>query len=107
MNVTLRFHTAMLAAGYRLAAAGKINRDQLAAVVACCKDSNCDTCQQCEQIALMAGQDSGDITADQAANPKAINWQGLLAFVEALMAILMPLINPPKPSPSLPAGAGS
>lgn len=105
-----RFHTAMLTAAYEGAHVGKLSREELAAVVACCKDSNCDTCQQCEEIVLSAAQDSGQLTAEQAANPKAINWAQLIAFIQAIMAILLPLINPPKPTPtptpSLPAGNG-
>ena len=61
-------------------------------------------------MALLAGADSGVITPEEAANPAAINWQALMAFVMALLQVLLPLINPPKPgpapTPSLPAGSG-
>lgn len=103
-----RFRTAMLIAAYEMARNGKLTHEELQAVVACCEDSNCDTCQQCEKVTLLAAQDSGDLTADQANNPKAINWQGLIAFIQAIMAILLPLIIPPKPTPTptVPGGSG-
>lgn len=102
MHLNLRFHTAMMLAAYRMAGTGELNREQLAAVIACCKDSNCETCKNCESIAVMAAQDSGDLTADQANNPKAINWATLIQLIMTLLAQLLPYIVPPAPTPPKP-----
>lgn len=99
----LKFHTALLTAAYASAHKGVITHDDLKATIECTADPTCDTCMACQTITISAAVDNGLLTSEQAHNPNAVNWANLLAFIEAIITIIMQLINPPKPTPTPPA----
>ena len=103
----ISYRTALDAASRIARRQGKINREQYRSIQDALADRSADgPCADCEAVSIMAAVDAAKLTADQASNPKAIDWQALMAFIIQIIAIIMQLINPPTPTPSLPAGAG-
>lgn len=111
MAYTMKYETALNAASRIAHRQGKITREQFKAIQDCLADKSpgC-ACEDCEAVSISAAMDNGQLTAEQAANPKAINWQGLLAFIQALLPIILAIIGgltpPAPPAPTVPAGNG-
>lgn len=108
----ISFRTALDASSRIGRRQGTINREEFKAIQAALPDTKPDcACADCEAVSIQAAVDSGHLTAEQAANPKTINWAGLLAFIQALLPLILAIINgitpvPPAPTPSLPSGSG-
>ena len=118
-----RYHNALVGVAWVQKYHGQITQEQYDSVVAVSrtyKDGDADLdepttlCGACEKMSYIAGVENGAI--DPAAHPlKTINWANLLAFIQALLPIILQfiqIINPPKPpvppvpTPSLVAGNG-
>lgn len=114
------YHSAVYAVAWGMHRRGELSDSDFATVKAAIADQpksgstdlnndNC-LCPQLEQLSYDTGVTNGVIDATK--QPlKTINWAGLLAFIQALMPIILQFIailNPPKPvpTPSLVAGNG-
>lgn len=117
----LRYHNALVGVAWVQKYRGQITQDQYNSVVEISRtykdgDADLDTpttlCGACEKMSYNVGVEQA--TIDPNAQPlKTINWANLLAFIQALLPIILQfiqIINPPKPpvpTPSLVGGSGN
>lgn len=123
MAYRMKYHHALFGVAWVQKFRGQITQDQfnsVAVVVATYKDGDTDDvnnpstpCGACEVMTYNAAVDAGQITiaGSSSTTLKSINWANLLAFIQALLPIILQfiqIINPPKPvpTPSLVAGNG-
>lgn len=108
MALLMKYETALNAASRIAKRQGKISREEYKSIQDCLADNSPDcVCADCEAVSINTALDNGQLTAAEAANPKAINWQGLLSFLQAILPIILAIIGgvTPKP-PTLPSGTG-
>jgi len=113
----MRYHNVLVSVAWMQKYKGEISQEQYDSVVQLSKtytpgDAELDTpvtlCGACEKMSYTVGVEDGAIDATK--QPlKTINWANLLAFIQALLPIILQfiqIINPPKPTPSLVGGNG-
>lgn len=117
----LRYHNALVGVAWVQKYQGLISQDQYDSIVQVArtyKDGDAELaspttlCGACERMSYNVGIENAAIDPTQ--QPlKTINWANLLAFIQALLPIILQfiqIINPPKPpvppAPSLVAGNG-
>lgn len=111
----IKYHNALYAVAWGAHRRHEITDDQFKQVTDMLNDNATpqSACGTCELMSYSVGVDNGVIDAN--AQPLAsINWAGLLAFLQALLPIILQfiaIINPPKPpvppTPSLQSGSGA
>lgn len=116
----MRYHNALIGVAWMQKYKGLISQDDYNNIVIMAKtykegDAELDVpatmCGACEKMSYEMGVEDGSI--DPTKQPlKTINWANLLAFIQALLPIILQfiqIINPPKPpvpTPTAVAGSG-